>query len=199
MGNLSGWTGAANVSSLNSSAVYQVGLGIDGTDDFYSGELVVGANAYSYSEPPEPIAWANASLSQIFDAAAGDRLSLWVRPSITSYSFVGGPHSASVVATVTVLGLGDNVIWQVMPDMGEPLGTPSWAHFTTTPLPAGTYMLRVGLAANTTLIDPPSTQWDAANVGGTLNVDHVQLLPEPSSLILLALGGLGIARRRRVR
>jgi hypothetical protein len=197
-GSLAGWSVGGGVTSPNCASTQVVGLGMEG---YFGGELTVLATAYSYTDPPESHAAAVASLEQSFDGLAGQQLSLWVRPWITTWSFVGGPHSANISATVILTDVLNQVVWQTSPDMGVPGGgVPDWTPLTSDPLPAdGAYTLWIGISADATLVDPPSYEFDAVNIGGTMNVDQVRFIPEPSVIMLLAASTLGLVRRRSAR
>jgi hypothetical protein len=45
--------------------------------------------------------------------------------------------------------------------------------------------------------NPPSPMMGPAGVAVTLNIDDVSVVPEPTTLLLLGLGGLGLLRRKR--
>lgn len=197
-GNLNNWTSETGASSGNSSASCDAAdswfAGVDGS---YGCRFSVYANAYAYTEPPELVAWANAYLNQTFSGDAGQRISLWVRPEIVT-QWEGGNAISTMTAQAKLFNAGDQVIWQQSLDMGLAGNPPDWVEVTSVPLSAaGDYKLWIGLSAATTIHEPYG-MYDAVNLQAYLNVDLVQLMPEPSALVLLGLGGLGpLARRRK--
>jgi hypothetical protein len=199
---LNGWTTGTASSSPNSEGECEVADSwIAGYDGRYGCLLTASANAFL---PSETSAWGIARLSQTFSGTVGQEVALWVRPYILYYSYNGSiPAMMSIVGEVELFDAEQhNMIWQQSLDMGT-IGVPSeWTRLTSDPLPsAGNYTLRISLEAATTL-SAEASGFDSVNILGYLDVDEVQLVPEPSTLVLLVIGTaslLAYVWRRRSR
>lgn len=89
----------------------------------------------------------------------------------------------------------------------EGVEVPALSHWRTITLPIGISdltggfdyfqtmgeVLRFWITHNTTSVHPPSA------FAGTMVIDNITATPEPTSLALLAMGGVALARRRRAR
>ncbi len=146
-------------------------------DDWAPTEGLYFASLWSY----DPVLGSNAQISTTFDATAGDVLSF-------DYFFDYGdvnPNFDTAVGTLTI-GANQTTLFE-WNTAGHQLGTDNnvdWTTVTHTLTEAGQYTL--------------TFRTSDANAGfeSILGVDNVSLVPEPSALTLLALGAIGLLRRR---